>query len=285
VPLGEDGVLAWQWLRNSLLSFDINRQRVDFVSALPKDIGSWSALPIVKANGVLSFTTPDAAGKNLTVLIDTGDPTGINLAPAQWSAWRSAHPRAPSTLVGYYSPSGGLGISEVCWADEFDLGPLKLTNVPVSGSVLGKKIILGDEAFAASIGLFGLSRMDVLVDGHGGVIYARPENSLAQPYNHNRLGAVFLPASLDSDPLIAHVLPGTPADEAGIRDGDILRRIGDFDLTHWRSPTANVSTINFWQDPAGTKLDLTLQRDGRDFHAFVTLRDLIGPGVKERVAP
>lgn len=281
----EDGALSWQWLRGSLLSFDLNRQRVEFVSALPQGIDSWSTLPIVKENAVLSFTTPDAGGKKLAVLIDTGDQEGITLSPAQWRAWRAAHPNAPATLGGYYSPSGGLDFSEVCWADEFDLGPLKLTQVPISGSSSGEKIILGAAAFDASIGLNGLSRMDLVVDGKWGVIYARPENSPARPYNHNRLGAVFLPKDLKSDPLIAHVLPGTPAFEAGIRDGDVLRRVGDDDVTHWRAAGSSLHNINFWEKPAGTQLDLILQRDGRDFHALVTLRDLIGPSVKPAATP
>jgi S1-C subfamily serine protease len=123
------------------------------------------------------------------------------------------------------------------------------------------------------------------VDGKWGVIYARPENSPARPYNHNRLGAVFLPKDLKSDPLIAHVLPGTPAFEAGIRDGDVLRRVGDDDVTHWRAAGSSLHNINFWEKPAGTQLDLILQRDGRDFHALVTLRDLIGPSVKPAATP
>ncbi len=232
---------------------------------------------------VLPSKTPAAAIED--VLVDTGDQGGVTLAPAQWRAWRAAHPQAPATVVGYYSPSEGLDIREVCWADEFDLGPLKLTNVPISGSISEEKMVMRDEAFAATVGLYGLSRLNLIVDGRWGVIYARPDPSPAQAYNHNRLGAVFLPKDLNSNPLIAHVLPGTPAYEAGIRDGDVLRRIGDQNVTGWRARGASPATVYFWQKPAGTQYDLTLERDGREFHAAVTLRDLIGPGINSTAHP
>jgi HSP90 family molecular chaperone len=38
----------------------------------------------------------------------------------------------------------------------------------------------------------------------------------------------------------------------------------------------------FWEQPAGTKVRLTLKRGAEEFQTEITLRDLIGPAVKQR---
>jgi C-terminal processing protease CtpA/Prc len=87
-----------------------------------------------------------------------------------------------------------------------------------------------------------------------------------------------------SEALEAYVLSGTPASEAGIRDGDALLKIDALDTTKWRTDPTVLPLARFWERSAGTKLTLLLKRDGKELSVTVTLRDLIGPGVKARVA-
>jgi C-terminal processing protease CtpA/Prc len=81
------------------------------------------------------------------------------------------------------------------------------------------------------LGLEALKRLDLIVDGKHGMAYLRPKQTRSVPGDHNRLGAVFVPRDDQSDDLVAHVLEGSPAFEAGIRNGDVLLSIGGRDLT------------------------------------------------------
>jgi C-terminal processing protease CtpA/Prc len=59
------------------------------------------------------------------------------------------------------------------------------------------------------------------------------------------MGAVFTPPGLQGDDLVARVVDGSPAHEAGIRNADVLLRVGELDATKWRTdPAVNPFTRN-----------------------------------------
>ena len=129
-----------------------------------------------------------------------------------------------------------------------------------------------------SVGLAALDRQDVIIDGKNGVVYFARQTTPVRPIRHNRLGAVFAPSDMQHDDLVAHVAAGSPAEMAGIRNGDLLLKIDAIDVTKWRTdPAVHVSSK--WQQPAGTTMNLTLKRDEKEFTARVTLRDILGPGL------
>ena len=84
--------------------------------------------------------------------------------------------------------------------------------------------------YEATLGLAALKRLDIVIDGKHGIAYLRPKKTPPLPYQHNRLGADFIPQDSHNDDLIAHVANGSPAYEAGIRDGDILLKEGEKDV-------------------------------------------------------
>ena len=134
---------------------------------------------------------------------------------------------------------------------------------------------VGDD-YAATLGLFALLRLSIVVDGKGGKVYlkshARPERP--NPYEYNRLGAVFVPANLQSNDLVAHVVQGSPAYEAGVRDGDLLLRIGELDVTKWQTDPRVLPLSRFWSRPAGTVLQLGLKRNGESLDVEVALQNI-----------
>ena len=82
--------------------------------------------------------------------------------------------------------------------------------------------------------------------------------------------AVFMPKDLNSTPLLARVVPGSPAASAGIRNGDRLLKVGDLDVTAWRTE----GFPPFWKRPAGTELVLTLARGTEQLKVSVKLEEL-----------
>ena len=97
-------------------------------------------------------------------------------------------------------------------------------------------------------------------------------------YEHNRLGAVFVPFQPNTDALVALVVDRGPAQEAGIRNGDVLLKIGELDVTRWRTDPAVLPLSRFWEQPAGTHLELTLMRGEEKLLITVRLREILVPG-------
>lgn len=114
----------------------------------------------------------------------------------------------------------------------------------------------------ATLGVAALKRLELIIDNQHNVVRFQPVQSPPLPYQHNRLGAVFIPSNSNSTNLIACVANGSPAYNAGIRDGDILLNKevnGNFELL------------------PGTKFELTLKRDGKVFTTTAVLSNILPP--------
>ncbi|MES1167502.1 MAG: PDZ domain-containing protein, partial [Pseudomonadota bacterium] len=115
------------------------------------------------------------------------------------------------------------------------------------------------------------------IDGKAGVAYAHPRTDAPLAFKHNRLGAVFVPRSDQNDELVAHVVAGSPAAIADIRDEDVLLAIGRLDVTLWRTHPDILPFRKYWEEPAGTKVVLTLKRGQKILKVTATLKNLLGP--------
>jgi len=133
-----------------------------------------------------------------------------------------------------------------------------------------------EDRHLATLGLYALRRLSWAIDGRSGKLYFR-SNGAPQglnTYEYNRLGAVFIPTADKGDALVARVLEGGPAYRAGLRNGDILLRINDLDVTAWRTDPRTQRPGRFWSQPAGTVLRLGLQRRDKAFDVTIVLEDI-----------
>jgi hypothetical protein len=168
--------------------------------------------------------------------------------------------------------SDGLVVREEYWASRIDLAErLQLSDVPLTQCMLSEETV---EGFEATLGLFALTRLNVVLDRISNTIYLKPVNDRTNSYTYNRLGAVFTPRDIKGGDLIARVIKGTPADAAGIRDGDVLLKIGDLDATQWQTDPRILPMSRFWEQPANTKLDLTYRRKAWVTNAIIELKEI-----------
>ena len=272
-----EGALSWYPMRKKVFAFDAANQKLDVGDVLPEYAVGWPKFKLRTDARVLGFKLPNGQPQHDCIYIDTGSESGVQLHPALWQKWTATRANQPATLFGYYSPGPGIVVKKEMWARELPLGSLTLKDVPVQEEVASNTLTLMPD-HAATLGLFALRRLDLVMDGSNAVVYARPRNDPPPMYPHNRLGAVFVPRDLQTEPLVARVLPRSPADLAGIRDGDVLLRIGDLDVTIWRAHP-QVRPSSFWERPAGTTLELTLKRGEKEYRTKVTLKNLLGPGI------
>jgi hypothetical protein len=267
-----DGVVAWADLRNDILRIVADTKELSVLKKLPENICQWARWNIEQDSRLLEVKLPGTSEIDGTIFIDTGIPYGVQLSAKRWKYWRAKLRDRPYTLVAYYTPGIGLKVYEQRWADKLVLRQFSVMKVPVMPSSSVRELQFTN--YEATLGLFALTRLDVIIDGKNSSIYTRQIQKPTSRYEYNRIGAVFVPRDIKSNHLVAHVAEKSPAQKAGIRNGDILMKIGDLDVTKWRTDPKVLPLHRFWIRPAGTKLELSLMRDDKPLKASVELKDI-----------
>lgn len=268
-----EGVLGWLPLQSNVFVFDGARENVRITKDVPPEALTWTKLSLSTNSLGLEIDLPEPdVGRR--IIVDTGMQGGILLNSARWDRWYTSRSNQPTTMNALFNFHDGVVVKPEGWADEVLLGPIRVNDVPVSEASPLFNAISG---FEAVVGIYALRRLDLVVDGPNKVAYIRTAETRPLVYPHNRLGAVFVPQDRESDPLFAHVSKGSPAHLAGIRDGDLILKIGNLDVSEWRRNPAVMPLSRFWNSPAGTRLNLTLKRREEEFQLEVVLRDIITP--------
>lgn len=270
-----DGFLGWYPSQN-VVQIDAAARKVDFFSKVPRRTDIWTRFPVNTNFGTLELEVPHNDRANGMISIDTGSDGGLDLPPSEWHRWKDAHPNSPTTLRTFYTPSSGFVIREEGWADRVCIGSLVLNGVPISELTPADAARWGNKG-EGTLGLAALKRVNLIVDGKNFIAYLQPKNTHPPAYPHNRLGAVFVPAPAHTNEFVAMVVSGSPADEAGVRTGDILLQVDEISVVGWTDDWRSR-----FEKPPRTKLLLTLRRDAKDFKTTATLRQIIGPNTDKK---
>lgn len=229
--------------------------------------------------GALDIRIPLGAGREGILCIDTGADGGVYLPNAAWTEWTNTHRETATTLTTSFFPLEGFQVQTEAWARSISFGPITLTDVPTSNEGPTKASVWGTN-YQGTLGLAALKRLDLVVDGVNSVAYLQSKKTPPLPYDHNRLGAVFVATGAHTNQGVAYVVAGSPAYEAGVRDGDILLQVDGIVCKSWSESWLS----RFWR-PAGTKLKLILERDGKTFKTTAILRDILHPEVTKGERP
>ncbi len=224
LPLDIDGFLSWTAVSNHVFRLDVERGVCRVTDDLPPDLEGWARWRLVTNAPVVIFECSNNV-EATRIGIDTGSADGVMLSPERWQKWRAAHAGQPSTLDNGWLPGDKLFVREVLRARKIELGGLTLHDVPVTKATpsFGETFRRPD----AVLGLYVLRQLKVVIDGRSGALYTSPIPHPSGHYDYNHTGAEFMPKDPDnSDDIVAHVIEGGPAYRAGVRDGDILLRIG-----------------------------------------------------------
>jgi hypothetical protein len=279
LPPDVDGLLGWSNVRQNIWYLSGSSLKFRGLPTVPAEAASWTKLRQVRDRPQqLCLELDRAASAPPAYLgIDTGASSGVRLSPGAWADWRARHPAQLGTLDAYYMPGAGLVVAEEFWAKDIDLGGLVLHDVPVV-RMNEAEVNRYPPGTLAVLGLNAMKRMDAVLDGPADAAYLLPLATSPRPYDHNRLGAVFVPVDVErSNDLVAHVAPGSPAAAAGVRDGDALLMIDQMDVTPWRTKPGILPLSRFWNQPPGTKMRLTLRRGHQTLVVPVVLATIVGP--------
>ncbi|MDO8367056.1 MAG: PDZ domain-containing protein [Saprospiraceae bacterium] len=124
-------------------------------------------------------------------------------------------------------------------------------------------------------GLIGntiLNRFQIVIDYHGSTLWLKPTKHYQEEFVYDRSGLNLIASGTNLNYFsVLNVLPGSPADEAGIHAGDRIMRIG------WLA--ANLRTLadlqSILQKKPGKQVKIVIKRDGKIYKKRILLRDLI----------
>ncbi|MHC4537382.1 MAG: retropepsin-like aspartic protease [Planctomycetota bacterium] len=269
-PVQVDGLIGCPALQGNIWAVQWSTGTLIPIPSIPEQAKSWIQINLSKDVPVLAFAEGQG-GKGL-IFIDTGDSGGVSLSGARWKRWLKEHPDAPMTLSSGWSPAlGGIYVGRQSWSDRLDLGALTIPGVTVREA--GHKW----SRLEAVIGLEALSHFEVVLDLRENRIYLKARNGDYIEPEYNRLGATFPPKSLDSVELVAKVLRSSPGYRCGIRNGDILLRVDDVDMTKWRDDPS-IWKRRFWYGEPGTQYNLKIKRNGKKIDLQVRLEEIFPVG-------
>lgn len=272
LPADIDGVISWNVFTNFVIELDAEKPGWGFLADLPTNLNGWAKWKLVPDSVYLEFECSNGK-ESAKIGIDTGDSGGVALGPQRWRKWSAERADKTATISADVYPLDGMVIRQVLRARKITIGGLDLVDVPVTVALSSAGVGWGH--CDAVLGLHVFKQLKLLVDAKHGSLYTKPIRLSTGEYKYNRLGAVFVPIDLErTDDLIAHVVRDSPAYRAGIRDGDVLLKIGILNVTVWRTDPYILPLGRFWSQPAGTKQKLVLKRGGQQYETAVTLEEL-----------
>lgn len=264
-----DGLIGWPLFSRSLVRIDALNHEIQFLSKLPNRTRQWSQLTLLTNSGCLDLGLTYSSNSDDIISMDTGSYLGFELPVSEWNKWQETHPHSPITYGTTFSPRDGFRIYEEAWADQICIGPIILTGVPIEPTGPANPRRLGKQ-FKGTLGLAALKRLDIIIDGTKNIALLRPKTTPPPAYPHNRLGAVFVPVPGHTNEGVARVVEGSPAYEAGVRNGDVLVQVDDVLVRSW-----STSWLQRFSGPAGSHVHLTLKRDGTMFETTAVLREIL----------
>lgn len=261
-----DGLIGWPALKGKIWKVHWQSQKLLEIPTVPQAIDSWDIFSIDQNVPVCAFNITD--NNDRLIYIDTGNHASLALSPARWEQWLTDEPNLPTTLQSGFSPAaGGFYATALRWSKAFKLHRLRMPGVMVSKSVFKWARL------DAVIGLKALAHFEVIIDLKNDKIYMKNRTNHFSNISYNRFGAAFLPDRLDSKRLVGQVIKNSPAYNVGIRDGDILLKINDFNMTKWKTDP-EIWKHRFWEAKAGTKYTISIERDGKFKTINIVLEDI-----------
>jgi len=262
------GVIGYDVISRFVVTVDYDAQRLTLRDpASGAHTSGEPPLPMVM-NGSVPAVRATVAGHEGLFRLDLGSSSTVDLhtpfVRQHGLVQKLRHPmRVTGTGFGgeFSSTLGRLDRMQVgrhAWSD-----PMVTCSEAVEGA-------FASEEFAGNIGNRLLERFKVTLDYERRQVFLEPGARVAQRDRFTQFGAQL---AREGDRVLVHsVLDGSPAERAGLREGDRVLRVDGDDLAAW-----DVRTIDtrLEQRPAGQKVKLELEREGKRRRVSVALQEML----------
>jgi predicted aspartyl protease len=262
-PVGE---VSYEMMKRLIVTVDYEHEQLGFTSPLAfSHSGKGVMVPIEPAPSQIEVRA-SIDGANGVFLIDTGDEASLTLEQrfvAQHNLVKKMSPRYHG-----YSGSGVGGPEPAAYygrVKTLRIGEAEVNNV-IAFLCDGQAI---SPENAGNIGTLILRQFNITFDVPHGVLYFEKNSNWGKPEVFNRAGIVV--DSIQQDQKVMTILPGSPAEIAGVAVGDIIMAIDG------RAPNDNPLQRDdpAFLQPVGTVVRLTIQHGDKIRTIDLTLRDLL----------
>lgn len=261
-----DGLVGLPFLKGKIWTINWDKMSITEIKAVPEEISNWKSFKLNTAHGVLAIELDRSKNQEL-VYIDTGSPDGISLSKKEWTSWIAKNKNLPLSLDSRYSPeTKGFYKTKLSWADQFSIGSLKLSKVMLSQNFFKWK------NFAALYGIEALKHFEIILDLEMNRIYLQERPKYKPNFDYNRFGATCIPQE-NKERLVCHVLQDRPAYNSGLRTGDILLKVNEFDMTKWQADPL-IKKQKFWHASPGTSYQLSVLRKTKHLEIDAVLEEI-----------
>ncbi|HNR06389.1 MAG TPA: aspartyl protease family protein [Saprospiraceae bacterium] len=274
-----DGIMSSSFFKGYIQHIDYRKRILSFIqpSVFRYNSRKYTKVPVEIINGKLYVTGQvEIQNKKIPVklLVDSGAGLPLLLytnANPDFAPPEKAIPgRLGKGLGGYLE--GHIGK-----ITELQLEKFKFPNIVTSFQQLDSTLIPAgaEETRFTRDGLLGnqlLSRFDIYIDYNKNLMYLSPIKDLSKEFLVDRSGMEILATGHELKQYIVNsVIPGSPADEAGLKKGDIIKRIG-FLSTNILSLEQIIHSL---ARKPGKKVRIQYFRNATEYKTTVTLRSLI----------
>ncbi len=227
-----------------------------------------TALPMILRGGVFPNVRAAVDGVEGSFDIDAGSPQALMLSErfANANGLVAKMPRTVEATPG--RGAGGLMTGVAGRLDTLTLGSAVLAD-PVAYVIRATGGVFSAPDLDGNIGTDVLRRFTVTIDVPDKTLYLAKNDAFGAPFTFTRVGIAT--SHMAGATIVASVIPGSPAQQAGIERGDTLVAIAG-------RPVATLSgdqIKDYWTMPAGTTLHVAVSRAGKPLEFDLTLRDLL----------
>lgn len=157
---------------------------------------------------------------------------------------------------------------------KLNIGLFEFNNIVSSFQDLEEIVIKAEKIVRNGlIGNLLLERFDVVVDLYHSKLYLKPHKNYNKNFEYDKSGiTLYAFGEHLNEYYIRHIVTGSPADDAGLLPGDIIKKVG-----FWSYKWLNINKINKkLAGKPGKEITIKVLRDGEKLTKTITLRDLLG---------
>ena len=267
VPFG--GILGREFMAHLVLTIDYAAQTLTLTnpSSFHAD-ASAAAIPMTVRAGIFPNVQATVDGASGSFDLDAGSTQALMLTQSFANA-NGIFAKIPHTIEAYAGHGVGGALSGVAGrVASLTIGDAALHDV-VAYVVRPTGGYFADAGFAGNIGAEVLRRFTVTIDMPDKTLYLAPNAAFKAPFTFTRAG-LFTDSGAGAV-VVESVIPGSPAQVAGVRAGDALVAIAG----HRVSTLSPDDVKSYWMMPPGTVVRVDVKRGSKDLVFHVTLRDLL----------
>jgi predicted aspartyl protease len=212
-------IIGLDVLRPYVIELDFDRSAAEFTPA--EDYSGFpprDAIALERISG-LAILRIKLDGLEARSVIDTGATSAMHVSPAFEGAGNIASKAASQTMV---STVAGVHPRPVGALAQVELQGRTFRNVPVTLAMqpLGNGI-------DAVVGMQLLGQFNLVLDLSRLRMWMTPNNSYGKPFRRDRVGLHTLASRGQDEAPLVLVAPGSPAEKAGFKRGEIVREMRD----------------------------------------------------------